>query len=150
MGKRGDDITTSKLLTLVRGADSFEQAMDYRDRVSEPVFHDTLFEMMQARGLTPKEMIRRSGIERSYFYHILNGQKTPGRNMVLRIGFCMQASLQEMNQLLRLAGLSGLYVKIRRDATLIYAVQHRFTMDQANRLLRQAGEAPLYLEEKDG
>ena len=78
----------------------------------------------------------------------MNGKKMPGRNMVLRIGFCMQASLSEMNQLLRLAGLSGLYAKIRRDATLIFALQQKYTMEQANDLLIQAGEDPLYLENR--
>ena len=55
-----------------------------------------------------------------------------------------------MNHLLTLAGLSGLYPRIRRDAALIFAMQHKYTMQQANELLIEAGEAPMYREKKDG
>ncbi|MBQ9196845.1 MAG: helix-turn-helix transcriptional regulator [Clostridia bacterium] len=148
MAAQRGGITTSRLLTMIRGSETFTEAVAYHDTAEEPLFKDALFEMMRQRKLSPREMISRSRIDRSYFYHIMNGKKMPGRNMVLRIGFCMQASLSEMNQLLRLAGLSGLYAKIRRDATLIFALQQKYTMEQANDLLIQAGEDPLYLENR--
>ncbi len=142
-------ITTSQLLTLIRNAQTFEEATEYHRTATQPIFSETLFEMMQRRGLSPKDMIRATCIDRSYFYHILNGQKSPGRNIVLRIGLCLQATLNEMNHLLLLAGLSTLYARIRRDALLIYAIQKKYTMDQANDLLVEAEEVPLYWKEKD-
>lgn len=142
-------ITTSKLLTLIRSAQTFEEATVYHRTAPQPVFSELLFDMMQKRGLSPKDMIRATCIDRSYFYHILNGQKSPGRNIVLRIGFCLRATLNEMNHLLLLAGLATLYAKVKRDALLIYAIQKKLTMDQANDLLAEAGEAPLYWKEKD-
>ena len=141
-----DNITTSKLLTMIRGARTFEEATAYHHAASEPTFSDLLFQMMQERALTPKDMIKKSSIERSYFYHILNGQKTPGRNIVLRIGLCLRVNLNDMNRLLTLAGASSLYARVRRDAGLIFAIQHKYAMDQTNDLLIQAGEEPLYLE----
>ena len=144
MQSREGGLTTSKLLTMIRGADTFEEATAYHRSAKEPVFSDALYDLMQQKGLSARDMILRSGIERSYFYHILSGGKTPGRNMVLRIGFCLPCTLPEMNQLLRLAGLSGLYARIRRDAALIFAIQHRYTMEQANDLILQAGEEPMY------
>ena len=142
------DITTSRLLTMIRGAQSFEEATEYHRSAPQPAFNDMLYDMMQKRGLSPKDMIQATGMERSYFYHILNGQKSPGRNIVLRIGFGLQAGLNDMNHLLLLAGLSTLYPKVRRDALLIFAVQKKYTMDQANDLLAEAGEEPLYRKEK--
>ena len=144
MRKPGEKITTSKLLTMIRGAETFEEATEYHARARDPVFSETLYETMTQRGLTPAEVIRMSGIERSYYYHILNGNRMPGRNVVLRLGFCLKLNLNEMNHMLTLAGLSALYPRIRRDAALIFAVQHKYTMQQANDLLIDAGEAPLY------
>ena len=100
--------------------------------------------MMTERQMDPGRMILMSGIERSYFYHILSGKKKPGRNMVLRIGFCLRLELKEMNNLLQLSGTAPLYPRIHRDAALIFALQKRFTMQEANRLLAGAGEEPLY------
>ena len=133
---------------MIRNARSFSEAVSYHETAESPSFSGYLYALMTGRGLTPKAVIQSSGIERSYFYHILSGNKKPGRNIVLRIGLCLRASLAEMNQLLRLAGLSGLYARIRRDAALIYAVQHRYTAEQTNDLLIELGEAPLYREDR--
>lgn len=145
-----EKITTSRLLTMIRGADTFEEATEYHRTAREPVFRDALYDLMVQKGLSPIDVIRSSGIERSYFYHILNGNRMPGRNMVLRLSLCLRATLAETNQLLRLAGLSGLYARIRRDAALIFAIQHKYTMEQANALLEEVGEAPLYVANRDG
>ena len=141
--------TTSQLLTMIRGASTFEEATEYHRSAQDPRFHDYLFQLMEERGTSAKEVIRQSGIERSYFYHILSGAKNPGRNMVLRIGLCLRTSLKEMNQLLRLAGLSELYSRRRRDAVLIYAVTHQKSMEEANALLQEAQEERLYQDEHE-
>ena len=145
MAKSKNNISTSKLLTMIREAGTFEEAVSYHETSNDPLFHDVLYKMIQERGLAPKDMIIMSGIDRSYFYHILSGVKVPGRNMVLRIGFCLNATLNEMNHLLMLAGSNALYSRIRRDAALIYAIQQKYTMDQANELLISAGEEPMFV-----
>ena len=58
---------------------------------------------------------------------------------MLRIGLCLGLPLQEMNRLLRLAGVSELYARRSRDAALIFAVMHQYDMEQANSLLTDAG-----------
>ena len=141
-----EKISTSQLLTIIRGASSFREATAYHAASPEPRFHEHVYEAMKKKGLSTLDMIRKTGIERSYFYHLVNGEKRPGRNMVMRIGLCLDCSLTEMNRLLRLAGLSELYARRRWDAVMIYAITHRCTMEQANDLLIEAGEDPLYTE----
>jgi len=68
----------------------------------------------------------------------------PGRNIVLRIAFCMSATYPETSQMLRLAGQGALYPRVRRDAILIYAIEKKLTMQQANDMLLQEKELPLY------
>ena len=110
-----------------------------------------LYKLMEDHKLTPKDMIKKTMIERSYFYHILSGKKrNPSRNMVLRIGICAGANIQDMNRLLRMAGTASLYPKIRRDALLIHAIDKKMDMEQANLLLIKSGEIPLYRDEKHG
>lgn len=137
-------ISTSRLLTMIRRADSFREVTGLREMNQEPRFHEALYELMSKRGLDAKTMIRRTGIERAYFYHLLNGGKKPGRNVALRIGLCLGSPLEEMNRLLRLAGVSELYARRRRDAALIFAITHQYNMEQANSLLTESGEDPLY------
>ena len=147
--RRGKDLTTSKLLTLIRSATTFSEAIAAHDATEEPNFSAYLYELMTARSLTPKDIVALSGIERSYFYHILSGEKRPGRNMVLRMAFSMGATLNETNHLLKLAGLSDLYPRIRRDAALIFCLQRKYTLSATNDFLLNEGEEPLYREDNN-
>ena len=142
-------ITTSRLLNLIQGAKTFEQAVAWHETAPDPTFREDLYALMEARGLSAKDMVRLSGIERSYFYHILSGKKKPGRNVVLRFGFCLGVNLKEMNRLLQLSGASPLNPRVRRDALLIFAVSHFYGPENANELLIRGAEAPLVLAAKD-
>ena len=137
-------ITTGELLKDIRAARSAEDASAWHRQNREPQLQDVLYEIMQARSLTPKDVIRMCGVERSYYYHILSGIKRPSRNMILRIGFCLRADLKQMRRLLRLADAEDLYPRVHRDALLIYAIQNKYTMVQANDLLVENGKPPLY------
>lgn len=141
-------LTTSQLLSIIKKSEDFSEVTKaFHDKEAEPVFCHSLYNLMDKYKTTPKEVISKSGIERSYFYHILSGQKTPGRNIILRICFCLPATLNETNQLLRLAHQGTLYAKVRRDAAIIFAINKKYTMQQANSFLLEIQELPLYREE---
>ena len=145
---RKSSLTTSQLLSIIKKSGRFSEVTEsFHDKETEPVFCHFLYQLMDKYQLTPKDMIEKSGIERSYFYHILSGQKKPGRNIILRICLCLQASLTETNQLLRLGHQGSLYPKVRRDAAIIFAIEKKFTMQQTNELLIKENELPLYKEE---
>ena len=119
-------LTTSQLLSIIKKSGQFSEVTNiWQDEMETPVFCHYLYETMEKHKLTAKDIIQRSGIERSYFYHLLSGFKTPGRNIVLRICLCMEATLTETSQLLRLAGHGSLYPKVRRDAAIIFAIEKK-------------------------
>lgn len=146
--RKKSGLTTSQLLSFIKKSDHFSEVTEvFHDKEEEPVFCHFLYNLMDKYQVTPKEVISASGIERSYFYHILSGLKTPGRNIILRISLCMSATLAETNQLLRLAHQGALYAKVRRDAAIIFAIEKKFTMQQTNDFLIKEHELPLYKEE---
>ena len=148
MTRRTDGkITTSSLITLLNNATAFSDAVPADGQWRDMVFHEYLYRLMDQKGLTPRDMIARTGIERSYFYHILNGAKHPGRNVVLRVAFALEVSLADTNRLLRLSGNADLYPRIRRDAALIFCLQRKYSMTEANDFLTGEGEEPLYRED---
>ncbi|MBQ8095137.1 MAG: helix-turn-helix transcriptional regulator [Clostridia bacterium] len=144
-----NEVTTSRLLLLIRNADSFEAGMEYFSQSKEPTFHEELHRLLKEKRKTAKVLIELSGIERSYFYHILGGKKKPGRNMIIRIAACLRVSLDETNRLLRLGGYSPLYAKIHRDAIIIFGISKKMTMFEINELLLDAQQEPLFMEEQD-
>ena len=139
-----ESVTTGKLLKDIRAARSPEEASVWHRANGEPLLQEVLYHMMEQRSLSPKDMIRLLGVQRSYYYHLLSGVKKPSRNMILRIGFCLRADLKQTQRLLRLANASALYARVRRDALLIYAIQNKYTVIQANELLLQNDLPPLY------
>ena len=141
--KKKDRITTSQMLTRIRQSGDFREAVDISDQGGQPTFSFFLYELMDDRGLTARDIIARTAIHRSYFYALLAGQKTPARNMVLRISLSLHCTLSETNKLLRLAGFRSLYPRFRWDAVMIYAVEKKVTMQEANEMLEKAGEEPL-------
>lgn len=145
--QRKNSMTTSQLLSIIKKSGDFSEVTKTFHDNDEPIFCHFLYTTMEKHQMTPKDIIRKSGIERSYFYHILSGQKMPGRNIILRICLCMSASLNETNQLLRLSNQGILYAKIRRDAAIIFAIDKKYSMQQTNDFLLKINELPLYKEE---
>ena len=144
MDRNNPDLTTGGLLSLIKNSDSFDQAVRYHTSGTEPLFKEVLYELMEQKQLTAKEMIRLSGIERSYFYHILSNGKLPARNMTLRLTLSLGCDLDKTNLLLRLAGHSSLYARNRRDALMIWGIEHGKDLSEVNELLISQGEAQLY------
>ena len=146
-----DQITTSELLDFIKNSGHFSEVTQFMDEINDfPVFNNYLYEVMKRHGFSATDVIKESRFERSYFYHLLSGhKKNPSRNTVIRIAFCIHATLDETQQLLRLASTGMLYPKILRDAALIYAIEKNYSMQEANYLLLSLDLAPLYQEESN-
>lgn len=142
--------TTHQLLQMIKKTDSFaELSSKYLEHYPKPDLSLFLYELMDEKKKAAKDVILASGIERSYYYHILSGQKKPGRNIVLRIGFSLKVNLEDMNHLLCLAGHNALYPRLRRDAAIIYSIENGFSMEETNHFLIELEEAPLYQEKSN-
>lgn len=72
-------LTTSQLLSIIKKSGQFSEVTNiWQDEMETPVFCHYLYETMEKHKLTAKDIIQRSGIERSYFYHLLSGFKPRG------------------------------------------------------------------------
>ena len=89
------------------------------------------------------ELIGKSGLERSYYYQVMKGTRSPGRDKVLRLCLAAGLSLRETTRALELSGNAPLYPKNRRDIILTVSVNQSASVDDANLLLYKYGEEPL-------
>ncbi|MCH3962078.1 MAG: hypothetical protein LKF53_04770 [Solobacterium sp.] len=80
-------------------------------------------------------LLRSSGIERTYFYHLLSGAKQPGRDKILRISIAMKWNAEETQQALRCGNQAILYAKNMHDAVILFALHHKLSVSDANDLL---------------
>lgn len=84
--------------------------------------------------------MREAQLNPTFGYQVFMGKRGAGRNTVLQIAFAMGLSPREANRALQAAGANGLYPKNRRDAILIYCLQHNVGLMKANETLYGLGE----------
>ena len=86
------------------------------------------------------DVVRRSGLSGTYAYQIFDGKKSAGREKLIQLAFGFPLNLEETQRLLRFGGHNELYVKKKREAFVMYALEKRFDLNQVNELLYQNGE----------
>jgi DNA-binding phage protein len=136
---------TEELMNVLVSADSEPELHDYLGGL-DPLPADfaayfTALPKVQARS--KNELIRESGLDRTYAYHILNGSRKPSRDKIVALSLAAGLDLTETQRGLELTHEGILYAKNRRDAVLIYAVKNQLSVMAANELLAQFGETPL-------
>ena len=111
-----------------------------RDELILPL-NEYLEKLLAGKNLNKKEIVERSGLNREYVYHIFSGtKKKPSRPKILAMALAMELNLDEVQYLLRYAGLGLLYPRNQWDAVIISAVEQKLDVVQTNELLHQLGE----------
>lgn len=87
------------------------------------------------------EIVKASGIERSYCYQILNGTRpNPGREKIIRLCLAAGLTLKETQRALKIANEAVLYARNKRDAIVIFAIEQGLSCEETNLLLDQFNE----------
>ena len=90
------------------------------------------------------DVMRRSGLKKSYFYSLFDGKReNPTRDVLIQLGFGFQMSFDEVQEFLKHLGAAQLYPRIPRDGAIIYAFQHGMDIIECDILLAENNEAPL-------
>ena len=87
-----------------------------------PDFSTLIKEHCEKRKLLPAQAIEQSQIERTYGYQLINGTRRPSRDKVLQLALGLGLDVNETQQLLRAAGRSPLYPRLKRDAVILYGL----------------------------
>ena len=134
--------TTAKLLRMLETSPhQFRER--HLDDMKTPIFHEYLNDLMEKSDFSVSALITEACISKTYTYQFINGERLPGRDIILRMGIAMRLNLDEIQRLLTLAGKSVLYPKIRRDAAILYCIKKKMTLDETNTFLEDLGETHL-------
>ncbi|MFT4142879.1 MAG: hypothetical protein QM644_00380 [Mobilitalea sp.] len=146
--KNEKSVVTDELLhaiTKARRIDDFLQA--HESDMKDVDLKSYLYNLLEHANLTIPLLIEKASISKSLAYQIFSGQRTPNRNLILRISLVMKLSLDETQRLLRLAKKGELYPRIQRDAAIIFCITNKYSLIDTNELLENLGEAILIKEE---
>ena len=82
------------------------------------------------------EYLENSGLDRSYVYHILNGErKNPSRSKLLAICVAMKMDIKETQYFLRAAQVPVLYPRNQRDCIILYGLEQGASVMELNETL---------------
>ncbi len=140
--------TTSTLLSIIRSSKNLDDMQNKMDgAMINPKATEYLKNLLEASGLSAPDLAREALLDRSYTYQLLNGIRTPNRNVLLRFAFILRLNLEDTQRLLTLFQKSSLYPRLLRDAVIIFSLEKKYSLTDTNELLLSIGEAPLFFEE---
>ena len=95
--------------------------------------------ILSEKSMSTADMQKKSGIDRTYIYQIMDGSKNPGRDKIIAIAIACEMTLAESQRALEIAQEGILYAKSRRDSLIIYAINKKLTIMELNALLEEHG-----------
>ena len=110
------------------------------NKVVDRSLSEYLQQLLDEKGLKRSTVVEEAGLNPTYGYEIFVGRKHASRNYVLQIAFALKATLQEANRILQAAGHNELYCKNRRDAIIIFCLDHGYTLMRTDEELFRFGE----------
>ena len=122
-----------------RSVDSYLENAETPDRS----LSDYLFELLDKRKLKRADVMRGSGLNGTVVYDIFSGKSRPGHDHAVMLALGLKANLRETQRILRLAGVAELWCKHRRDAVLIWCIEHGLTRAETDDELYRLGEKTL-------
>lgn len=128
----------------IRDAASLQQHLDALRQLPQfDSFMSYYRTLRKVQNKTPIGLLKASGINRSYCYHVFDGSKAPGRDKILRL--CLAAGLdnEETRRALESGNVPVLHARSGRDAVIRYAIGRQCTVPEANALLIEYGMDPL-------
>ena len=109
------------------------------------MFSSYMKQKIREKGITQQMVFLRADIPERYGYKLLSGEKkTRQRDVILRICYAAEFTLEETQKALRKYPMPELYVKIPRDALLMITFNERpGSVLDVNALLKKEGMEPL-------
>lgn len=135
--------TTDNLTdTILNSNDNLESLMEHlKSEQLDMELKDFFNMMLPKKGMTLAQVVQKSGLQSAYTYQIFSGEKKhPSRNKLLALAFAMNMTLEEIQQLLKVAHVQMLYPRNRQDLIVIYALREHCTLIEVNELLEDLQE----------
>lgn len=132
--------TTDELLNEIKSSREIESFISRNEsEFAEEKLSEYIEYIITKKGLQKSKVAARSGLNRIYAYQIFSGKRFPSRDKLIAIGFGLQLSLEEMDELLKYAGFSTLYARNKRDAIIIFALTNNKSIFAVNDMLFESG-----------
>ena len=144
MEERKDDMSEksldTKLMQEKLKGDMFPQNWNEFLDDNIRVFFD---EVLNKTGQKKSEIIRSANLSRVYGYQLMEGRRRGKRDYYLLIAVAMSLDLKTTQRMLAIAQYGALHPLIKRDAAIIFAINHGYDNIKTYDFMYSLGLAPL-------
>lgn len=131
---------TEKILDQLSGTKSITDFMEENKAAFDLLTIGEYIELeLRNRHLSKAGIIRKSGINRRFFYDIISGKRTPNRRYIIRIFLAMGVGLSDVQWYLKACDYPQLYAKNKRDSIIIYCLNKKLSVVECNTMLNHVG-----------
>ena len=131
---------TAELLKELQLSPDFQSFYrENRECMTDKTLAQLLEQLLQQTGMTKAKAIKNAEMSEVYGYQIFTGNRVPERGKVLALAIGMRLQLEQVQNLLKAAGYSPLYVKRPFDSVVLYGIFKKMTVAQINELLYDYG-----------
>ncbi|MPM14810.1 hypothetical protein SDC9_61174 [bioreactor metagenome] len=131
-----NQVRTSALLRMIFKTSNIKEFMEKNaEEMRLPSFSEYISGLCADCGKVPERVINRANIERSFGHQIFKGTKKPSRDTVLQLAFGFEADVDAAQELLKYAGMSALYPRLKRDAAIVYCLHNHFSIVETQYVL---------------
>ena len=93
---------------------------------NEYAFHEYISKLIKLKNLRKQDVFLAADVSEKYGYKLLSGEKqTKQRDVILRLCYASELTLEETQKALKLYRMPELYAKIPRDAMIMIAFNER-------------------------
>lgn len=134
--------STTELLKELENFNTFEEyEKANKSSLISKSLAEILCDLLEEKQLSKAEVIRKSELNENYAYQLFSGLKSsPKRDKLICLSIGMGLTVNETNSLLKVAGLSPLYPRVKRDSIIIINMNAQKSVVEINEALFEENE----------
>lgn len=102
-----------------------------------------LEKLLKDKNLKKSDVIHASNLDKTYAYQIFDGKRKPSRDKLLQLSFGFGLSVDETQNLLKIAREAVLYPRVKRDVFILAAIHNKFNLTDCDEMLEKYNFKPL-------
>ncbi len=136
MQEKTEELSTQELWArLFRSSSIGDYLEETGDDCEMIPFSEYISQLCAEKQVKPESVIKRSDIESSFGHRLFSGMRNPSRDTVLQLAFGFGMDTDDAQQLLKIARVTALHPRVKRDAVIVYCLHHGKSVTEAQQLL---------------
>lgn len=120
--------STKELIKKIKRIDRYDRDFLNDNDFKCPQIQYYLADLLREHNISYVEYIQQMNLERGYGYQILNGNRKPSREILIKTAIFLQLNLEETQRLLKIGSRNILYPRIKKDAVTIFSIEKKLSL----------------------